>query len=127
MQANLFLVHTIWMHRAMHMLRFFVDQNVPNKVSNFLKDLAYDVKLVRDIDPGMSDSKVLQIAESESRILITNDKDFLRLALTFLNVDIIVFAFKNQSAQCRIDALEKILPKLKKSFGVIVLNQLAIN
>ena len=127
MQVSLFLVLTIWMHRVIRMLRFFVDQNVPNKVSSFLMDLAYDVRLVRDIDYDMSDSTVLAIAQKENRIVITNDKDFLRLSLSYSDVDIIVFAFKNQSAQCRIESLKKILPKLKNSFGVIVLNQLTVN
>lgn len=127
MQANLLLVRTTWMHRVMHMLRFFVDQNVPNNVSSFLLDLDYDVKLVRDIDSEMTDNSVLKIAEKEQRIVVTNDKDFLRLSLNYPEVDIIVFAFKNQSAKCRIESLKKLLPKLKRSFGVIVLNQLTVN
>jgi predicted nuclease of predicted toxin-antitoxin system len=127
MLVNLFLAHTIWMHRAMLMLKFFVDQNVPNKVSSFLVNCDYDVRLVRDIDSGMSDSKVLEIAQKENRIVVTNDKDFLRLSLNYSDVDIIVFAFKNQSSKCRIESLKKILPRLKNSFGVIVLNQLTVD
>lgn len=41
------------------MLKFLIDHNVPKSVSGFLKRKKYDVKLVKDINPEMTDLQLL--------------------------------------------------------------------
>lgn len=58
------------------MLKFVLDVGVGNKVWQYLTANGYDVKLITAINPSMSDSDILFIAENESRMVITMDKDF---------------------------------------------------
>ena len=57
-------------------LKFLVDVGVGKKTEDWLKENDYDIKTVRSINPKARDSEILQIALSESRMVITMDKDF---------------------------------------------------
>ena len=103
------------------MLHFLIDHNVPKSVSDFLKKQKCNVKLVKDIDAGMTDSQVMNLAQKESRIVVSNDKDFLGLSMKYSSVDMILFNYLSQSGEVRIAGLKKILPKLEAGFGVVVL------
>jgi predicted nuclease of predicted toxin-antitoxin system len=50
---------------------------------NQLRNQGHDVKWIREDSPGSSDSRVLELAQKEGRILITFDKDFGELAFRF--------------------------------------------
>ncbi len=63
------------------MLRFLLDENIPYSLYRFLKKQKYDVLRAQDIQRSLPDIKLLEIAKSESRILVTLDKDFARLYL----------------------------------------------
>lgn len=56
-------------------MKFLIDECVSRSIFNFLKD-SFDTKHVQDIMPAASDDEVLHIALTESRIVITRDKDF---------------------------------------------------
>jgi len=103
------------------MLRFLVDHNVPQSVSNFLKKGGYNVKLVKDVNPEMTDLQLLDLAKKENRIVVSNDKDFISLSVKYDTIDMILFNHLSQSSEVRIAGLKRILPKLKGGFGVIVL------
>jgi predicted nuclease of predicted toxin-antitoxin system len=57
-------------------LKFLVDVGVGRKVEEWLINNGYDVLAVRDIDPRMSDEKVLRKSVDEKRMVVTMDKDF---------------------------------------------------
>ena len=58
------------------MLKFVLDVGVGNKVGQYLTNEGYDALLISTINPSMSDSEILAIAENENRMVITMDKDF---------------------------------------------------
>ena len=58
------------------MLKFVLDVGVGNKVGQYLTYQGYDALLISTINPSMSDSEILAIAENENRMVITMDKDF---------------------------------------------------
>ena len=58
------------------MLKFILDVGVGSKVWQYLTANGYDAKLITAINPSMSDSDILFIADNESRMVITMDKDF---------------------------------------------------
>ena len=58
------------------MLKFILDMGVGNKVGQYLVGQGYDALLISTINPSMSDSDILAIAENENRMVITMDKDF---------------------------------------------------
>lgn len=103
------------------MLKFLVDHNVPKSVSDFLKKQKCNIKLVKEVNAAMTDLQVMNLAKKESRIVISNDKDFISLSAKYTDVDMVLFSYFRQSAEVRITGLKKILPKLETGFGVVVL------
>ena len=57
-------------------LKFLVDVGVGKKVEQWFTRSGYDAKSVREIDPRMEDRDILRMAVSESRMVVTMDKDF---------------------------------------------------
>jgi len=62
-------------------LRLLADENIPRTVIITLREREYDIASVWELRPGMSDEEVAELAIRESRIIITFDKDFGRIAL----------------------------------------------
>lgn len=62
----------------------------------------------------MSDVNVARLAIREKRILLTNDKDFIRLRAPKLVA--IIFDFFDQGKECRNKALRSILEELEHVF-----------
>lgn len=61
-------------------MRFLADENVSRLVER-LRAAGFDVTVVGATQSGDSDNDVLQTAESEGRILITEDRDFGELVV----------------------------------------------
>jgi len=57
-------------------MQFVADENVSHRVVERLRADGHDVMLVAEIRSGMSDTDVLKLAETETRILVTQDQDF---------------------------------------------------
>ena len=57
-------------------MRFLVDECTGPGVAAWLTALGHDVFSVFDQARGIGDSRVIEIAHVENRILITNDRDF---------------------------------------------------
>lgn len=103
------------------MHNFLIDHNVPKSVADFLRKEKQNVKMVKDVDPSMTDLQVMSLARKEDRIVISNDTDFISLSTKFLEVDVILFSYLDQSPEIRIYGLKKILPNLKEGFGILIL------
>lgn len=57
-------------------MKFLIDENLSKKLARFLNQLGHPTLRVRNIDPGIDDYQVLELALSKDSILITSDKDF---------------------------------------------------
>lgn len=57
-------------------MRFLVDESTGKRLAKLLENRGHDVVFVGDVAPSASDEEVLEKAEKENRILITDDKDF---------------------------------------------------
>ena len=58
-------------------MRFLLDESVDFPLAAVLAQLGHDVTTIgRDHPQSLNDEDVLQIATRESRILLTNDRDF---------------------------------------------------
>ena len=62
-------------------MKFLVDVCAGHSLSEWLSSQGHDVVEVRQRDCKMNDEDILVWAESESRILITMDKDFSELSI----------------------------------------------
>jgi predicted nuclease of predicted toxin-antitoxin system len=57
-------------------MKFLVDVNASGALARWLLENGYDVLRVADVDPRMEDTKILQWAWREKRVIITTDQDF---------------------------------------------------
>jgi predicted nuclease of predicted toxin-antitoxin system len=62
----------------MHLL---ADENFPKPIVQMLRAEGHDVLWARTDCQGWKDSAILELAESESRLVLTLDKDFWQIAL----------------------------------------------
>lgn len=55
---------------------FVADENIDRQIVSFLRDGGHQVVAVAEMNPGISDSIVLNLANQTASILLTADKDF---------------------------------------------------
>lgn len=62
-------------------MRILADENLPRSVVENLRSAGHDILWARLDFPGVKDRALLDRAETEGRVIVTLDKDFLQLAL----------------------------------------------
>ena len=113
-------------------LKFLIDESSGFKLHNFLIEMGFDSEFVREIMPRAPDEEVLNFAEKEKRILITNDKDFgeLIFRLNKPSSGVILLRLKIDSPKQRQKYVEnaiKILKeRIKSSFVVVTEGQIRV-
>lgn len=60
-------------------MRFLADESCDFAVVRALRAAGHDVVAAKDVKPGASDEAVIALALGESRVLLTEDKDFGQL------------------------------------------------
>jgi len=55
---------------------FLANENFPKKSIDLLRENDVDIKSIGETSPGISDNKVLTIAQKEQRTILTFDKDY---------------------------------------------------
>ncbi len=59
-------------------MRFKVDENLPQEITDILREIGYDAFSVRDQKlSGADDTVIISVCKAEQRALITLDTDFL--------------------------------------------------
>lgn len=61
-------------------MRLLADENFPKRAVQFLRSAGHDTCWVREEYPHWEDPKLLELAETEGRLLLTFDKGFVQLA-----------------------------------------------
>jgi predicted nuclease of predicted toxin-antitoxin system len=113
-------------------LKFIIDVGVGKKVEDFLYRKDYDVLPVRDINPSMSDSKIIGIAAKDNRIIITMDKDFGELVYNsgLMHKGILLLRTENCSGDKKVKIISEILrnysSELEDNFCVFSKDRLRI-
>lgn len=62
-------------------MRFLADENVSRLVIERLRAAGFDVASIREMRPGASDKEVLNTANNEDRVLVTEDRDLGELVV----------------------------------------------
>jgi predicted nuclease of predicted toxin-antitoxin system len=114
----------------MKTIKFVADVNVEKAIIDYLTANKYGVKWIPDYDCEILDEELLNLANKEKRILITNDKDFGEL--TFLqkriSTGIILLRIRGQKAQDKVKLIDKLMQKysdkLLGHFVVITKNKI---
>lgn len=97
-------------------MRFLANGNVEQPVVDALRDAGHEVACVGEIAPGASDEEVLRLANAESRLLLTNDRDFGELVYREGRVTegIVVLRLETQDGLEKARRLMEILPSLEE-------------
>jgi predicted nuclease of predicted toxin-antitoxin system len=106
-------------------VRFLANENVERGLVESLRRSGHDVKYMAEIKPRIEDQTILQQANLEGRILITNDKDFGELAFLQCKVvtGILLLRFRSEDTNQKIAVLQSALSrygsKMQGNFTVI--------
>jgi predicted nuclease of predicted toxin-antitoxin system len=61
-------------------MRFLANENVPGPVVSALRERGHDVVWIQESMAGADDPVVLALAQTDGRVVVTNDTDFGELA-----------------------------------------------
>ena len=114
------------------MKRFIADESVDFRIVKSLRGEGYEVKAIVEINPGITDDEVLQIANELESILLTEDKDFGELTFRFKkpNKGIILIRMIGVPIEERIAKIKSVISnyidQLEDSFTIITSNKIRI-
>ena len=96
-------------------MRLVADENVEEPIVTALRKAGHDVTYITEVAPGSSDGEVLDLAGRESRLVLTNDKDFGEMAYREkrLPVGVILLRLDAQDAAQKASVLMRLLPALE--------------
>jgi len=113
-------------------MKLLADEGVDKSIVDLLRASEFDVHYILETDRGIDDDQVLQIANAEDRILLTQDKDFgemvfrlrkIHLGIVLIRLGIMISSEKAiLVTQAFLDHREK----LKSAFTVIQNNAIRI-
>lgn len=93
-------------------MRFLFDENVHRGLLSVLTALGHDVQLS---PKGLSNGKVLALAVSEHRILVTHDEDFARQPLPSPHAGVILVKIPSRRFEPLKHAMSKLLTQRPSS------------
>lgn len=106
-------------------MKFLVDESLGLNVSRELRKRGFDVVSVMEFMKGAKDEEVVERAIDEHRIILTNDKDFGFLAISYRPPGIVLLRLKNQRMNHKVAITLKIIEKYESRLegNVIVVTE----
>lgn len=92
-------------------MKLLADENFPPSLVSYLQKKQHNVKRVQRSARGISDSDVFELASRENRIIITFDKDFLKLKKP--TVSVMILEFPNLQPEQIAPYLDEIIQAIK--------------
>ena len=92
-------------------MEFIVDESTGAAVVEYLRAVGHDVLAVAEAMPQADDGNILARADSEARILITNDKDFGELVFRSgqAHQGVVLLRLRDESPANRVRVLKAVL------------------
>lgn len=113
-------------------VKFLLDVGVGKHVEDFLRSEGFDIRVIRDINPRMSDKEVLRLTVLENRMIVTMDKDFRELVYKsgLTHGGILVLRVEDATIENKIKIVSTIianyLDEIKNSFCIFHKGKLRI-
>ena len=60
-------------------MKLLLDEHLDPVVSELLEEKGFKVRLLKDLDEGIEDVQVVELAKKQGFIVVTRDSDFLKL------------------------------------------------
>lgn len=106
-------------------MRFLADESCDFAAVRALRAIGHDVSAIIEINPGADDVTVLTLARAEARVLLTEDKDFGKLAYadgqTTAGVVLIRFpaGVRSTLGQAVVDVVVELGERISNAFVVV--------
>lgn len=106
-------------------MNFLADESIDRQIVDGLRQEGYIVGYIAEMEPGISDDAVLELARKEGALLLTADKDFgelvFRLRRLSSGVALVRLAGLSpaKKAEIVVPIIKKRFDELIKSFSVI--------
>jgi predicted nuclease of predicted toxin-antitoxin system len=106
-------------------MRFLADENVDSQIVSALRGAGHEVAYVAELEPGISDDQVLELAKRTGSLLLTEDKDFGELVFRMRRqtYGVILIRLAGLSSQEKVEIVGAIIiahpDELQNSFSVI--------
>jgi len=111
-------------------MKFLIDESVEKPIVDWLRDQKYDVIYVAESSSGITDEEVIRLANCESRILVTNDKDFGEIIFRQGKIaqGILLIRASNEESSNKLRLVKEVLEKAKNKLegNFIVVNEVGI-
>ena len=106
-------------------MKLLADESCAGPVILALREAGHDVLAIAEFDKGVADDEVMQRAISETRVVITEDRDFGELvyARGSGSPGVIFVKFHNRARRGKpsavVEAVAKLGPRLRDCFAVV--------
>jgi predicted nuclease of predicted toxin-antitoxin system len=104
---------------------FLVDESVDRQVVERLRQEGHEVLYVAEMEPGLRDDDVLEVANQRSALLLTADKDFGELVfrLRRMSKGVVLLRLAGLSPEAKAVAVSSVVGKhgreLSEAFSVV--------
>jgi len=89
--------------------KFLVDESTGVSVAELLKELGYDTYSVTEEIRGAPDQVILNRAIREGRVIVTNDKEFASLALSYRAAGILLLRLTDERTDVKLRVVRRVL------------------
>jgi len=106
-------------------VKFLADESVDQQIVDRLRQDGHSVWYVAEMEPGISDDEVLNLANQEMAILLTADKDFGELVFRQrrISAGVILLRLAGLSQESKREAVASVIrehaDELQQAFAVI--------
>jgi predicted nuclease of predicted toxin-antitoxin system len=111
-------------------MKLLADVNVEKPIVDFLAGIDLDVIWIPDYNCMLPDEELLNMANSQDRVLITNDKDFGELVFrqNKITAGIVLIRMKGYNSEEKVVVIEKLFKnfpeKIYNHFVVVAKNKM---
>lgn len=96
-------------------MRFIIDRCAGSRLADWLRDNGHDVLDTRSLGRDPGDRALLELAESENRILITIDKDFGELIYLYGTPHAGLIRLPDVRMSQRIEIVEELITRYRQA------------
>lgn len=90
-------------------MKFIANENIPLKVVQRFQQAGFEFMRIDEIQKGMTDDEVVELAQNKEGVLITFNKDFGELVFKKKICGIILLRIKPQGSDYIVGRLQKLL------------------
>lgn len=90
-------------------LKFLVDESTGIKIVEELRRSNFNAIYIGDVARGTEDEKIIQMSLDEERILITNDKELTKIAMSRKVRAVILLRLRDERNANKVLALRKVI------------------